>query len=120
MQVIEWAFGRRTTPAERLRKHQRALDKTLRELDREKRKLEQQESSLKKSIKTSAEKGQLNAAKVQAKDLVRTRKYIERFGTTSVQLKAIGLRIQVGFSSLFDLSALTRDAITRPSAPMNK
>lgn len=83
------------TPQEKLRKHQRALDKTLRELDREKAKLEQQQNKLQRDIKTSAQKGQMNAAKVQAKDLARTRKYIDRFNQTSVQLKAISLRIQV-------------------------
>ena len=34
-QIVEWAFGKRMTPQERLRKHQRALEKTQRELDRE-------------------------------------------------------------------------------------
>lgn len=67
----------------------------MRELDREKRKLEDQQSKLQRSIKQSAEKGQINAAKVQAKDLARTRKYIDRFNQTNVQLKAISLRIQV-------------------------
>ncbi|KAK5080149.1 ESCRT-III subunit protein did4 [Exophiala xenobiotica] len=94
MNIIEWAFGKRMTPQEKLRKHQRALEKTMRELDREKKKLEGQQNTLQRSIKQNAEKGQLNAAKVQAKDLARTRKYIERFNQTSVQLKAISLRIQ--------------------------
>lgn len=69
----------------------------MRELDREKHKLEQQQTKLQREIKTSAQKGQMNAAKVQAKDLARTRKYIDRFNQTSVQLKAISLRIQVRF-----------------------
>ncbi|KAK5083997.1 ESCRT-III subunit protein did4 [Lithohypha guttulata] len=95
MNIIEWAFGKRMTPQEKLRKHQRALEKTMRELDREKRKLEDQQNKLQRSIKQHAEKGQLNAAKVQAKDLARTRKYIDRFNQTTVQLKAISLRIQM-------------------------
>lgn len=86
------------TPQEKLRKHQRALDKTMRELDREKRKLETQQTTLQRSIKQNAEKGQMNAAKVQAKDLARTRKYIDRFNQTTVQLKAISLRIQARMS----------------------
>lgn len=94
-QIVEWAFGKRLTPQEKLRKHQRALEKTMRELDREKAKLENQQSKLQRDIKASAQKGQMNAAKVQAKDLARTRKYIDRFNQTSVQLKAISLRIQV-------------------------
>lgn len=107
MNIIEWAFGKRMTPQEKLRKHQRALDKTMRELDREKRKLETQQTTLQRSIKSNAEKGQMNAAKVQAKDLARTRKYIDRFNQTTVQLKAISLRIQVSTSSFVIYRPLT-------------
>jgi charged multivesicular body protein 2A len=63
------------TPAERLRKHQRALEKTQRELDRERVKLENQEKKLIQDIRKSAKNGQIGAAKIQAKDLVRTRRY---------------------------------------------
>lgn len=58
------------TPAERLRKHQRALEKTQRELDRERVKLENQEKKLVQDIKKSAKNGQIGACKIQAKDLV--------------------------------------------------
>lgn len=75
-QIIEWAFGKRMTPAERLRKHQRALEKTQRELDRERVKLENQEKKLVQDIKKSAKNGQIGACKIQAKDLVRTRRCV--------------------------------------------
>ena len=71
---MEWAFGKRMTPQERLRKHQRALEKTQRELDRERVKLENQEKKLVQDIKKSAKNGQMGACKIQAKDLVRTRR----------------------------------------------
>ncbi len=74
--IIEWAFGKRMTPAERLRKHQRSLEKTQRELDRERVKLENQEKKLVQEIKKSAKNGQMGACKIQAKDLVRTRRYV--------------------------------------------
>ncbi|EAU33928.1 charged multivesicular body protein 2a [Aspergillus terreus NIH2624] len=74
MNIVEWAFGKRMTPAERLRKHQRALDRTQRELDRERVKLENQEKKLVQDIKKSAKNGQVGACKIQAKDLVRTRR----------------------------------------------
>ena len=74
-QIVEWAFGKRMTPQERLRKHQRALEKTQRELDRERIKLENQEKKLVQDIKKSAKNGQMGACKIQAKDLVRTRRY---------------------------------------------
>ncbi|KAI9810288.1 MAG: ESCRT-III subunit protein did4 [Pycnora praestabilis] len=75
MNIVEWAFGKRMTPAERLRKHQRALEKTQRELDRERTKLENQEKKLVQDIKKSAKNGQMGACKIQAKDLVRTRRH---------------------------------------------
>jgi charged multivesicular body protein 2A len=65
------------TPQERLRKHQRALEKTQRELDRERVKLENQEKKLVQDIKKSAKNGQMGACKIQAKDLVRTRRCVE-------------------------------------------
>lgn len=74
--IVEWAFGKRMTPAERLRKHQRALEKTQRELGRERVKLENQEKNLVQEIKKSAKNGQIGACKIQAKDLVRTRRYV--------------------------------------------
>ena len=83
------------TPAERLRKHQRALEKTQRELDRERVKLENQERKLVQDIKKSAKNGQIGACKIQAKDLVRTRRYITKFYQMRTQLQAISLRIQV-------------------------
>ncbi|KAJ5782710.1 hypothetical protein N7457_004484 [Penicillium paradoxum] len=93
-QIVEWAFGKRMTPAERLRKHQRALDRTQRELDRERVKLENQEKKLVQDIKKSAKNGQVGACKIQAKDLVRTRRYIQKFYQMRTQLQAISLRIQ--------------------------
>ena len=55
----ETLFGRTKTPAERLRQHQRALQKAQRELDRERSKLEQQEKKLIVDIKNSARKGEI-------------------------------------------------------------
>lgn len=113
MNIVEWAFGKRMTPAERLRKHQRALEKTQRELDRERVKLENQEKKLVADIKKSAKNGQMGPLRIQAKDLVRTRRYacanqasscglglqygryIQKFYQMRTQLQAISLRIQV-------------------------
>ena len=83
------------TPAERLRKNQRMLDKAIRELDQTRVKLEKQEKTLIQQIKTSAKNGQMGACKIQAKDLVRTRRYIEKFFSMRSQLQKISLRLQV-------------------------
>lgn len=75
------------------------MERTQRELDREKRKLETQEKKLIADIKRSAKNGQVTAAKVQAKDLVRTKNYIQKFDNMKTQLQAISLRIQAVRSS---------------------
>lgn len=94
MQVFEWAFGKRLTPQERLRKHQRALERTQRELDRERTRLEAQERKLIADIKKAAKDGQMGSVNIMAKDLVRTRNYIHKFYVMKTQLQAISLRIQ--------------------------
>ncbi|KAF4119756.1 charged multivesicular body protein 2A [Geosmithia morbida] len=95
MNLLEWAFGKRMTPAERLRKNQRMLDKAIRELDQTRVKLEKQEKTLIQQIKTSAKNGQMGACKIQAKDLVRTRRYVEKFYGMRSQLQKISLRLQM-------------------------
>ena len=77
--IFEWAFGKKLTPQERLRKNQRALEKTQRELARETTKLQAQEKKLMLDIKKLAKLGQIQSAKVQAKDLIRTKNYIVKF-----------------------------------------
>lgn len=93
-QLFEWAFGKKLTPQERLRKNQRALEKTQRELTRETTKLQNQEKKLVSDIKKSAKQGQISSAKLQAKDLIRTKNYIVKFNSMKAQLQAILLRIQ--------------------------
>lgn len=94
MNIIESVFGRYKSPAERMREHQRSLQKAQRELDRERTKLEAQEKKLIIDIKANAKKGQMNSCKVMARDLVRTRRYISKFYAMRTQLQAVGLRLQ--------------------------
>jgi len=118
MNIIETLFGRTVTPAERLRQHQRSLAKAQRELDRERGKLEQQEKKLIMDIKKSAKAGQMNACKVMAKDLVRTRRYTQKFYQMRTQLQAVSLRIQT-LRSNQQMADAMRGA-TRAMAAMNR
>ncbi|KAF2182011.1 Snf7-domain-containing protein [Zopfia rhizophila CBS 207.26] len=93
MNIVEWAFGKRMTPAERLRKHQRSLQKTQKQLEREEKKLKEQETKLVKEIKSAAKNGQMGTVRIKAKDLVRTRRYIKKFGDMTTNLKALSIRI---------------------------
>lgn len=56
---MDFLFGKRKTPAELMRQHQRALQRAQREMDRERSKLEQQEKKLIIDIKNTAKKGQM-------------------------------------------------------------
>jgi len=114
----ETLFGRTVTPQERLRQHQRALTKAQRELDRERGKLEQSEKKLITDIRKSAKSGQMNACKVMAKDLVRTRRYVQKFYQMRTQLQAVGLRIQT-LRSNQQMADAMRGA-TRAMASMNR
>lgn len=116
--LFEWAFGKKLTPQERLRKNQRALEKTQRELTRESTKLQAQEKKLMLEIKKSAKLGQIASAKIQAKDLIRTKNYIVKFNQMKAQLQAILLRIQ-SVRSNAQMATLMRDA-TRLLLGMNR
>ncbi|CAO3623903.1 unnamed protein product [Mucor hiemalis] len=91
---MEFLFGKKKTPQEILRQHQRSLTKAQRELDRERERLERQEKKLILDIKKSAKDNQMSACKIMAKDLVRTRRHIQKFYSMKTQLQAVGLRIQ--------------------------
>lgn len=56
-----------------MRKQQRSLDKMIRELDRDRVKLENESKKLVTEMTKNAKAGQMGAARIQAKDLVRKR-----------------------------------------------
>lgn len=91
---MEWLFGKRMTPDEMLRKNQRALNKAMRDLDREKMKMEQQEKKVIADIKKLAKEGQMDAVKIMALDLVRTRRYVKKFMLMKANIQAVSLKIQ--------------------------
>ncbi|KAG1047951.1 hypothetical protein G6F43_009630 [Rhizopus delemar] len=115
---FEFLFGKRKTPAEMLKQHQRALAKAQRELDREREKLERQEKKLIADIKKSAKENQMGACKVMAKDLVRTRRNVQKFYQMKTQLQAVGLRIQTLRSSQQMAEALK--GATKAMGSMNR
>ncbi len=56
---LEWLFGKKKTPEEMLKQHQRALNRAMRDLDRERQKMEQQEKKIITDIKKMAKQGQM-------------------------------------------------------------
>eukprot|EP00088_Acartia_fossae_P050092 TRINITY_DN5588_c0_g3_i1.p1 TRINITY_DN5588_c0_g3~~TRINITY_DN5588_c0_g3_i1.p1 ORF type:complete len:225 (-),score=77.46 TRINITY_DN5588_c0_g3_i1:506-1180(-) len=115
---LEWLFGRRMTPDEMLRKNQRALNKAMRELDRERVKMEQQEKKIIADIKKMAKQGQMDAVKIMAKDLVRTRRYIKKFMLMRANIQAVSLKIQTLKSQ--NAMAQAMKGVTRAMMNMNR
>ena len=66
----------------------------IRELDRERAGLERQEKKLVVDIKKMAKSGQMEAVKIMAKDLVRTRNFVKKFILMRANIQAIALKVQ--------------------------
>merc|ERR1719225_1617265 len=106
------------TPEEQLKKNQRALNKAMRELDRERTKMETQEKKVIMDIKKMAKAGQMDAVKVMAKDLVRTRNFCKKFMLMKANLQAVSLKIATmkGQQSM----ATAMKGVTKAMGRMNK
>ncbi|CAG2100728.1 unnamed protein product [Medioppia subpectinata] len=115
---MEWLFGKKKTPEELLRQNQRALNKAVRDLDRERTKMEAQEKKLIADIKKMAKDNQMDAVKIMAKDLVRTRRYVKKFILMKANIQAIALKVQTLRSQ--NAMAMAMKGVTRALASMNK
>lgn len=115
---MEWLFGKKVTPEEMLRKNQRALNKAIRDLEREKMKMEQQEKKIIADIKKLAKEGQMDAVKIMAKDLVRTRKYVKKFMLMKANIQAVSLKVQTLRSQ--NAMAQAMKGVTKAMQSMNR
>eukprot|EP01051_Picozoa_sp_SAG22_P012810 SAG22_NODE_1367_length_4592_cov_15.327436_2_plen_204_part_00 len=82
------------TPAEQLRKHKREIDRAVRDLDRERTKLQMNEKKIIAEIRKAAQSNQQGAAKIMAKDLVRTRRHVTKFYQMKTHLQGVSLKLQ--------------------------
>nr|CAG4638824.1 EOG090X0H8I [Cyclestheria hislopi] len=115
---MEWLFGKRLTPEEMLRRNQRALNKAIRDLDRERMKMEQQEKKIIADIKKMAKDNQMDAVKIMAMDLVRTRRYVKKFILMRANIQAVSLKIQALKSQ--NAMAQAMKGVTKAMQSMNK
>ncbi|XP_045196384.1 charged multivesicular body protein 2a-like [Mercenaria mercenaria] len=115
---LEFLFGKKKTPEEMLRQNQRALNKAMRDLDRERAKMEQQEKKVINDIKKMAKQGQMDAVKIMAKDLVRTRRYVKKFILMRANIQAVSLKIQTLRSN--NAMAQAMKGVTRAMSTMNR
>ncbi|KAF3815120.1 hypothetical protein GH733_017396 [Mirounga leonina] len=116
--TMDLLFGRRKTPEELLRQNQRALNRAMRELDRERQKLETQEKKVIADIKKMAKQGQMDAVRIMAKDLVRTRRYVRKFVLMRANIQAVSLKIQTLKSN--NSMAQAMKGVTKAMGTMNR
>ncbi|XP_046859396.1 charged multivesicular body protein 2a-like [Xenia sp. Carnegie-2017] len=115
---MDFLFGKRKTPEEMLKQNQRALNRAMRDLDRERGKLEAQEKKVIADIKKMAKQGQMDAVKIMAKDLIRTRRYVKKFMLMRTNIQAVSLRIQTLRSS--NQMAQAMKGVAKAMGTMNK
>ncbi|XP_041093641.1 charged multivesicular body protein 2a [Polyodon spathula] len=115
---MDFLFGKRKTPEEMLRQNQRALTRAMRDLDRERQRLEQQEKKIIADIKKMAKQGQMDAVKIMAKDLVRTRHYVKKFIMMRANIQAVSLKIQTLKSN--NSMAQAMKGVTKAMGTMNR
>eukprot|EP00037_Helgoeca_nana_P017682 m.167412 g.167412 ORF g.167412 m.167412 type:complete len:213 (+) comp24100_c0_seq1:226-864(+) len=115
---MDWLFGRKKTPAEMLKEHQRALKKSVRGIEREERELTKQQEKLKNDIKKSAKEQQMSVCRIQAKDLVRTKKHIRKMLQMKTQIQAVSLKIQTMKSTATMADAMK--GVSKAMGKMNK
>jgi len=115
---MEWLFGKKKTPEELLRQNQRALNKAIRDLERERTKMEAQEKKLIQDIKKMAKENQMDAVKIMAKDLVRTRRYVKKFILMKANIQAVSLKVQTLRSQ--NTMAVAMKGVTRALQSMNR
>ena len=115
---MEWLFGRKKTPEEMMKENQRLLRRAMRDLDRERTSLERQEKKTMMDIKKAARAGQVEAAKVMAKDVVRTRRYQNKMIMMKTQIQAVSLKIQTLKATNSMAKAMA--GVTKAMGRMNK
>lgn len=91
--VIATLLGQTKSPRELLREYKRNIDRTVRDLDRERATLQAQEKKIITEIRQMARKGQTDAVKIMARDLVRVRNYVTKFHSMKAQMQAVSLRL---------------------------
>merc|ERR1712014_431858 len=106
------------TPAELIRENKRMIDRAIREMDRERVEMEQQEKKVIADIKKTAKTGQMDAVKVMAKDLVRTRNHIKKFMLMKANMQAVSLKMTTMKSQ--NTMAQSMKGVTKAMGRMNK
>ncbi|KAH8555642.1 vacuolar sorting protein Vps24 [Umbelopsis sp. PMI_123] len=96
---IQRFFGKKT-PEELVRKWQQEIRAQNRGIERQIRQIEREEAKVKTSIKAVAKRGDVKSCKSLAKELVRSRKHIDRLHTSKAQLNSVSMQLNHQMATL--------------------
>ena len=94
------------------------IKRAIRELQRERKAMERQEKTTIAEIKKNAKANQIDAVKIGAKDLVRTRNFIKKFIKMESQMNTVSMQLQMMKSTEAMNSAMK--GVTKAMVRMNK
>eukprot|EP00939_MAST-03C_sp_MAST-3C-sp1_P004099 g4099.t1 len=106
------------TTKEILRENKRMIKRAIRELNRERKAMERQEKQTIAEIKKNAKANQIDAVKIGARDLVRTRNFIKKFIKMESQMNTVSMQLQLMKSTEAMQSAMK--GVTKAMVRMNK
>lgn len=81
-------------PKATIRKWKSSMRSESRVLDRQIRTIEREEAKVKKSIKDAAKRGDTSTAKMMAKEIVRSRKAVNRLHTSKAQMNSVVMQME--------------------------
>jgi charged multivesicular body protein 2A len=112
------AFGKQKSIKEITRENQRMINKAIRELDREIKNIEREQKKFEIEIKKAGKKNEIKAARLIAKDIVRSRANISRFMEMRSTLNGVSMKLLTIKSH--DAMANAMKGVTKAMTKMNK
>ncbi|KAJ1451837.1 Snf7-domain-containing protein [Pelagophyceae sp. CCMP2097] len=92
--LISLGLRKAVDPQEEMKKWKREISKEMRSMDREIKKIEQMENKSKAECEKLGKAGRIDACKIIAKEIVRTRKTKERMFTAKAQMNSVSMQLQ--------------------------
>jgi charged multivesicular body protein 2A len=99
MEALKRVFGYGETPAQKLRRYKRTIDRAVREVDRERMMMQRLEQQRKNEIRRLAREGQMKSVRIAARDLVRVRNCIAKMYELRSQMQSVQMQLSTMRSS---------------------
>ncbi|KAJ3316008.1 Charged multivesicular body protein 3 [Boothiomyces sp. JEL0838] len=92
--LVEMLIGKKLTPEEQVKKWRQSIRAQERELDKSVRNIEKEQQNAKKLIKQAAKRNDLASCRILAKEVVASKKAINRIITSKAQLGSLAMSMQ--------------------------